>query len=63
MMWLKKGPDGKPDGGVTEPYCYHIDQFESLRPVFMQVIGANNGIGYDSRILKTPWPTRAKLDV
>ena len=38
MMWLKKGADGKPDGGFSEPYCYHIDQFESLRPVFMKVI-------------------------
>ena len=31
MMWLKRGPDGKPDGGFSNPYCYHIDQFESLR--------------------------------
>ena len=38
MMWLKKGEDGKPDGGFSKPYCYHIDQFESLRPVFMKVI-------------------------
>ena len=27
MMWLKRGEDGKPDGGVTKPNCYHIDQF------------------------------------
>ena len=47
MMWLKKGPDGKPDGGVTEPYCYHIDQFESLRPVFMQVIEYAQAMGLD----------------
>ena len=32
MMWLKRGEDGKPNGGVTEPYYYHIDQFEDLRP-------------------------------
>ncbi len=23
---------------ISKPYCYHIDQFESLRPVFMRVI-------------------------
>jgi hypothetical protein len=36
MMWLKKGADGLPDGGFSKPNCYHIDQFESLRPVFMR---------------------------
>ena len=34
MMWLKKDENGQPDGGFSKPYCYHIDQFESLRPVF-----------------------------
>ncbi len=38
MMWLKKNEAGQPDGGYSEPYCYHIDQFESLRPVVMKVI-------------------------
>ena len=28
MMWLKKDADGKPAGGFSKPYCYHIDQFE-----------------------------------
>ncbi len=32
MMWLKKDENGKPNGGFSNPYCYHIDQFESLRP-------------------------------
>ena len=36
MMWLKKGANGEPDGGATKPYCYHIDQFEQLRPVVLQ---------------------------
>ncbi len=36
MMWLKKDEDGRPDGGFSKPYCYHIDQFESLRPVSMR---------------------------
>ena len=47
MMWLKRGEDGKPNGGVTEPYCYHIDQFESLRPVFMKVIEYSQAMGLD----------------
>ena len=34
MMWLKKDENGKPAGGFSNPYCYHIDQFESLRPVY-----------------------------
>jgi glutamine synthetase len=47
MMWLKKGEDGLPDGGYSKPYCYHIDQFESLRPVFMQVIEYCHAMGLD----------------
>lgn len=47
MMWLKKGADGKPDGGVTKPNCYHIDQFEELRPVFLKVIEYSRAMGLD----------------
>ncbi len=47
MMWLKRGEDGKPDGGFSNPYCYHIDQFESLRPVFMRVIEYSRAMGLD----------------
>ena len=47
MMWLKKDEDGKPAGGFSKPYCYHIDQFESLRPVFMQVIDYARAMGLD----------------
>jgi glutamine synthetase len=47
MMWLKKGPDGKPAGGVTKPNCYHIDQFEELRPVFLRVIEYSRAMGLD----------------
>lgn len=47
MMWLKKDENGKPDGGYSKPYCYHIDQFESLRPVFMQVIDYSRAMGLD----------------
>jgi glutamine synthetase len=47
MMWLKKGANGLPDGGFSKPNCYHIDQFESLRPVFMQVIEYSQAMGLD----------------
>ena len=47
MMWLKKGADGKPDGGATKPYCYHIDQFEQLRPVVLKVIEYCHAMGLD----------------
>ena len=47
MMWLKRGADGKPDGGVTKPNCYHIDQFEELRPTFMKVIEYSQAMGLD----------------
>ena len=47
MMWLKQGPDGKPAGGFSKPNCYHIDQFESLRPVVMQVVEYGRAMGLD----------------
>ena len=47
MMWLKRGADGKPNGGVTKPNCYHIDQFEELRPVFLKVIEYSQAMGLD----------------
>ncbi|MFO1057218.1 MAG: glutamine synthetase family protein [Dongiaceae bacterium] len=47
MMWLKKGEDGLPSGGWSKPNCYHIDQFESLRPVFMRVIEYATAMGLD----------------
>jgi len=47
MMWLKKDADGKPDGGFSKPYCYHIDQFESLRPVVLKVMEYARAMGLD----------------
>jgi len=47
MMWLKKGEDGLPSGGFSKPNCYHIDQFESLRPVFMRAIEYSQAMGLD----------------
>ena len=48
MMWLKKGADGRADGGVTKPYCYHIDQFEELRPITLKVTEYCRRMGIDS---------------
>ncbi|GLR68994.1 glutamine synthetase [Acidocella aquatica] len=47
MMWLKRGADGKADGGVTKPYAYHIDQFEQLSPVIMRVHDYARAMGMD----------------
>ena len=47
MMWLKFDEDGKPRDGFSKPYCYHIDQFESLRPVYMKVIEYARAMGLD----------------
>jgi glutamine synthetase len=47
MMWLKKDENGKPNGGFSNPYCYHIDQFESLRPIYMKVIEYARKMGLD----------------
>ena len=47
MMWLKRDENGKPCGGFSKPYCYHIDQFESLRPVYLRVIEYARAMGLD----------------
>ena len=48
MMWLTKKDNGEPTGdGFSRPYCYHIDQFESLRPVYMKVIEYSRFMGLD----------------
>jgi len=47
MMWLKRDEEGKPAGGFSKPFCYHIDQFESLRPVYMQVLEYARQMGLD----------------
>lgn len=54
MMWLKKPKEHAPETGavktpegVTEPYCYHIHQFEELRPVLMDVVDYGQQLGLD----------------
>ena len=33
--------------GVTKPYCYHIHQFEELRPVLLDVVEYGQELGLD----------------
>ena len=47
MMWLRRNEDGSPPDGVTKPYCYHIHQFEELRPVLLDVIEYGQALGLD----------------
>jgi glutamine synthetase len=47
MMWLKRGEDGAPPEGATKPYCYHIHQFEELRPVLLDVVEYGQALGLD----------------
>jgi glutamine synthetase len=46
-MWLKLGEDGAEPEGVTKPYCYHIHQFEELRPVLLDVVEWCQALGLD----------------
>ena len=47
MMWLKRPEDGSAPEGVTKPYCYHIHQFEELRPVLLDVVEYGQALGLD----------------
>ena len=47
MMWLKNPVPGELPEGVTKPYCYHIHQFEELRPVLLDVIEYGQALGLD----------------
>src|SRR5919198_749988 len=48
MMWLKR-PKGSADAGqaegITKPWCYHISQFEELRPIILDVIDFGDRLG------------------
>src|SRR5215203_6341363 len=49
MMWLRKPQPGEAPEGVTQPYCYHIHQFEELRPLLMVVGEDGQALGLDWR--------------
>ena len=48
MMWMKR-PTGSIDPneaeGITKPWCYHINQFEELRPIILDVIDYGEKLG------------------
>src|ERR671911_1484794 len=45
MMWLKKTDDPNQAEGLTKPWCYHINQFEELRPIILDVIDYGERLG------------------
>jgi glutamine synthetase len=45
MMWLKKYDDPNKAEGITKPWCYHINQFEELRPIILDVIDYGEQLG------------------
>ena len=47
MAWLRRGEDGRPDGGPTKPLAYHIDQFEELSRVYSRVVSYGQAMGLD----------------
>src|SRR4029079_8771376 len=47
MCWVKGGEWCAPAGGATKPFCYHIDQFEALRPVVLRVLEYSRAMGLD----------------
>jgi len=47
MMWLHKGADGGHAHGPTKPNAYHVDQFETLAPVFLKAIAYSRAMGLD----------------
>jgi glutamine synthetase len=44
LMFLKEMPDGSLKG-ATEPICYHMRQFETLRPLILDVISNCKAMG------------------
>src|SRR5207248_8608312 len=46
MMWLRKsdGVDGVVEG-LTKPWCYHINQFEELREIILDVVDYGEQLG------------------
>src|SRR5579862_3827945 len=47
MMWMRKTDDPNDAVGLTKPWCYHINQFEELREIILDVVdyGEQLGIG------------------
>jgi glutamine synthetase len=47
MSWLKRTDDPNQAEGVTKPWCYHINQFETLRPVILDVVKWADDLGLE----------------
>jgi glutamine synthetase len=47
MMWMKIPEPGEEPEGVTKPWCYHINQFEQLQPVILDVVAYGKAMGLD----------------
>jgi glutamine synthetase len=47
MCWLQKTDDPNKAQGVTKPWCYHINQFEELRPIILDVVKWADEMGLD----------------
>jgi glutamine synthetase len=45
MMWMKRTEDPNEAEGLTKPWCYHINQFEELRPIILDVIEYGEKLG------------------
>src|SRR5450432_2428638 len=45
MMWLKKTDDPNKAEGLTKPWCYHINQFEELRDIILDVVDYGEQLG------------------
>jgi glutamine synthetase len=46
MMWFGRKPSGGEEPvGLTKPWCYHINQFEQLRDVILDVVAYGKALG------------------
>src|SRR5205823_2842074 len=45
MMWMKKTDDPNDAVGLTKPWCYHINQFEELREIILDVVDYGERLG------------------
>src|SRR5919201_4008180 len=45
MMWMRKTEDPNDAQGLTKPWCYHINQFEELREIILDVIDYGGRMG------------------
>src|SRR5256714_3024768 len=43
MMWMRRTDDGVQ--GLTKPWCYHINQFEELREIILDVVEYGEQLG------------------